>query len=204
MIWKILRPFSNAMIVNGKYSPVKQPVQMQLDQEAKTFAKIFFAFLKSTSNFEHFRKKVTLIANVFPKLRTPKNVTSTMSKKCRFRRSLEKQHGKWKLKFERQHLYHIYWSTWRQLTYKKSVLVICNTSNISNAHRRYSLLNTDNLTKPIHQFILSVLTLCKAIAFTVINKYGKGPVLHISKMFDRLYYVAFRRIRWNRTFEALI
>ena len=68
------------MIVDGKYSPVntdnlKQPVQMQLDQEAKTFSKICFAFLKSTSNFEHFRKKVTLIANVFPKLRTPKSVT---------------------------------------------------------------------------------------------------------------------------------
>ena len=122
---------------------------MQLDQKPKTFSKFFFAFLKSTSNFEHFRKKVTLIANVFPKLRTPKNVTRTMSKKSRFRRSLEKQHGKRKLKFERQHLYHIYWSMWRQLTYKKSVLVICNKSNTSSADGRYSLLNTDNLTQPI-------------------------------------------------------
>ena len=72
-----------------------------------------------------------------------------MSKKSRFRRSLEKQHGKRKLKFERQHLYHIYWSMWRQLTYKKSVLVICNTSNTSSADGSYSLLNTDNLTQPI-------------------------------------------------------
>ena len=146
------------MIVDGKYSPVntdnlKQPVQMQLDQKPKTFSKFFFAFLKSTSNFEHFRKKVTLIANVFPKLRTPKNVTRTMSKKSRFRRSLEKQHGKRKLKFERQHLYHIYWSMWRQLTYKRSLLVICNIlrlfSNTSSVDGRYSLLNTDDLTRPI-------------------------------------------------------
>ena len=158
VIWKILRLFSNALIVDGRYSLVntdnlKQPLQMQLDQKPKTFSEFCFAFLKSTSNFEHFRKKGTLIANVSPKLRTPKNVTRTMSKKSRFRGSLEKQHCKRNLKFERQHLYHIYWSMWRKLTYKKSLLVICNIlrlfSNTSSADGRYSLLNTDDLTQPI-------------------------------------------------------
>ena len=84
---------------------------MQLDQKPKTFSIFSFAFLKSTSNFEHFRKKVILIANVFPKSRTPKNVTRTMSKKSRFRGSFEKKHGKRDqtlLKFKRQHLYHIH------------------------------------------------------------------------------------------------
>ena len=158
VIWKILRLFSNALILDGRYSLVntdnlKQPLQMQLDQKPKTFSEFCFAFLKSTSNFEHFRKKGTLIANVSPKLRTPKNVTRTMSKKSRFRGSLEKQHRKRNLKFERQHLYHIYWSMWRKLTYKKSLLVICNIlrlfSNTSSADGRYSLLNTDDLTQPI-------------------------------------------------------
>ena len=158
VIWKILRLFSNALIVDGRYSLVntdnlKQPLQMQLDQKPKTFSEFCFAFLKSTSNFEHFRKKGTLIANVSPKLRTPKNVTRTMSKKSRFGGSLEKQHRKRYLKFERQHLYHIYWSMWRKLTYKKSLLVICNIlrlfSNTSSADGRYSLLNTDDLTQPI-------------------------------------------------------
>ena len=158
VIWKILRLFSNALIVDGRYSLVntdnlKQPLQMQLDQKPKTFSEFCFAFLKSTSNFEHFRKKGTLIANVSPKLRTPKNVTRTMSKKSRFGGSLEKQHRKRYLKFERQHLYHIYWSMWRKLTYKKSLLVICNIlrlfSNTSSADGRYSLLNTDDLMQPI-------------------------------------------------------
>ena len=158
VIWKILRLFSNALILDGRYSLVntdnlKQPLQMQLDQKPKTFSEFCFAFLKSTSNFEHFRKKGTLIANVSPKLRTPKNVTRTMSKKSRFGGSLEKQHRKRYLKFERQHLYHIYWSMWRKLTYKKSLLVICNIlrlfSNTSSADGRYSLLNTDDLTQPI-------------------------------------------------------
>ena len=37
---------------------------------------------------------MTLIAEVFPKLRTSKNMVTSMSKKSRFRGFFEKQHGK--------------------------------------------------------------------------------------------------------------
>ena len=37
---------------------------------------------------------MTLIADVFPILETPKNVVRSMSKKCRFRESFEKEHEK--------------------------------------------------------------------------------------------------------------
>ena len=37
---------------------------------------------------------MTLIADVFPKLRTPKNIGRSMPKKARFRGSYKKQHGK--------------------------------------------------------------------------------------------------------------
>ena len=37
---------------------------------------------------------MTLIAEVFPKLRTPKNMVTSMSKKFRFKGSFGKQHGK--------------------------------------------------------------------------------------------------------------
>ena len=47
---------------------------MQLSQKQKNFSKFFFAFLKSIKNFRHSPKKMTLIADVFPKLRAPKNV----------------------------------------------------------------------------------------------------------------------------------
>ena len=57
------------------------------------------------------------------------------------------------LKSERQHLYHIYWSIWKQLSCKKSVLVIWKILrlfvNTLTANDKYSLLNRENLTKPI-------------------------------------------------------
>ena len=51
----------------------------------KTFSKFIGAFFKSTSNFEHFQKRLTPIAYVFPKLPTPKDVLRWMSKKSRLR-----------------------------------------------------------------------------------------------------------------------
>ena len=45
------------------------------------------------------------------------------------------------------------------------------------------------------EFCMSVTqTFCKSIAFTVINKYGKGAAMEISAMFRRVYHVAFRKI----------
>ena len=51
-----------------------------------------------------------LIADVFPILRTPKNVVSYMSEKSFFRGPFDKQHGKpaqTLLQSERQHRYYI-------------------------------------------------------------------------------------------------
>ena len=54
-------------------------------KKKKTFSQFLCAFSKSTSNFEHFQKKMTLGAYEFPKLRTPKNVVRKMPKKTRLR-----------------------------------------------------------------------------------------------------------------------
>ena len=43
-----------------------QPIQILLSQKQKTFSQLFSPFLKSTLNFEHFQKKMTLIADIFP------------------------------------------------------------------------------------------------------------------------------------------
>ena len=97
-----------------------------------------------------------LITHLFPKVRTPKHLVRSMPKKSNFKRSFEKQHGKSAktlLKYQGQLLYHIYWSLWKQLYYKKSLLVICKISrlfpNTLSADGKYSLLNRDNLTQPI-------------------------------------------------------
>ena len=52
-----------------------------------------------------------LIADVFPILRTPKNMVRSMPKKSPFRGPVKKQHGKCAetlFKFEGQLLYHVY------------------------------------------------------------------------------------------------
>ena len=51
-----------------------QPIQILLSQKQKTFSQFFSAFLKSTLNFADFQKKMTLIADVFPKLPSQKKV----------------------------------------------------------------------------------------------------------------------------------
>ena len=54
---------------------------------------------------------MTLIADLFAKLRTPKNVARYMSKKSRFKVPFDRQHGKrvqTLLQCEPQHRYHIY------------------------------------------------------------------------------------------------
>ena len=50
------------------------PIQMQLSEEIETFSPFFIVFLESILNFEHFQIKMTLIAQVFLKLLTPKEV----------------------------------------------------------------------------------------------------------------------------------
>ena len=47
---------------------------MQITQKQKPFSELVSSYFKSILNFERFQKKMTLIADVFPKLRTPKYV----------------------------------------------------------------------------------------------------------------------------------
>ena len=49
-----------------------QTVQMHLWEKENFFSLFLFAFFKYTSRFKHFKKKMTLIANELPKLRTRK------------------------------------------------------------------------------------------------------------------------------------
>ena len=104
-----------------------------------------------------FKKKMTVIAYLFLRLRPAKNVLRYICKKSRFRLPFQEKLGKQvstHFKFERQNLYHIYSSTGRQFSCKKSLLVICQRLRLSvntmSAFDKCSLPNTDNLTEPIH------------------------------------------------------
>ena len=80
-----------------------------------------------------------------------------MCKKFRFRLPFQKEHGKGArtlFKSQTQHLWHIYCSTGRQFSSKKSLLVICQRLrlfvNTMSAVDKCSLPNRDNLRQPIH------------------------------------------------------
>ena len=70
-------------------------IQMHLSQKQNIFSQFLSAFFKFELNSEHFQKKMTLIAYVFPKLPTTKNVLRQMSKSFRFRERLDRRHSKW-------------------------------------------------------------------------------------------------------------
>ena len=62
VLCKMLKLFVNTLIADDKYSLLNrdnltQPVQILLSQKEKSASHFFFAFLKSTLNFEHFQKK---------------------------------------------------------------------------------------------------------------------------------------------------
>ena len=51
---------------------------MQLSEKLKTLSQFYPLFLTSSSNFEHFEKKMAFIANVFPTLETLKDMVRLM------------------------------------------------------------------------------------------------------------------------------
>ena len=81
VLCKILGLFVNTLSEDDKYcllynDNLLQPIQILLSQKRTTFSDFFSAFLKSTLNFEHFHKKIKLIADVFLKLPSTKIVIS--------------------------------------------------------------------------------------------------------------------------------
>ena len=79
VLCKILGLFLNTLTDDEKESllyrdNLTQSIKILLSQKQKTFFRFFSAFLKPTLKFENFQIKMTLIADVFPKLLSPKKV----------------------------------------------------------------------------------------------------------------------------------
>ena len=79
VLCKISGLFVNTLSEDDRYcllykDNLLQPIQILLSQKQKTFSEFFPPFSKSTLNFERFQKKIILIADVFPKLPSPKKV----------------------------------------------------------------------------------------------------------------------------------
>ena len=52
----------------GKSECFMQPIQMQFSEKPKIFSQLFSSLLTSTSNFEHFGTKTSLLVDLLPKL----------------------------------------------------------------------------------------------------------------------------------------
>ena len=79
VIGKTLRLFFNTLTAGHKFSLLNrdnlmEPIQMESSLKRKKVSEMFAAILKCRSNFERFQRKMTLIADVIWKLRTPKTV----------------------------------------------------------------------------------------------------------------------------------
>ena len=134
VICQILGVFLNALNENDKYSVLNQdnltqPIQIQLSRKEKKFSKFFPKFSKARLNLEHFQRNRWHSSST-SEMKLPKTIEIWM-----------------------QHLYYLYWSSWRLLSWKKSLLVICKILglfvNTLTADEKYSLLNRDNLMQPI-------------------------------------------------------
>ena len=73
--------------MNSPHNRDKLPhhIQGHYLQNEKIFSQCFFAFSKSTWNFENFQTKTKFIAQIFWKLLTPKNVLTWMPESTLFR-----------------------------------------------------------------------------------------------------------------------
>ena len=77
--WKFFSPFLGTLTAKDKYSLISknkwmQTIQMNLSQKPNIFSELLCAFFEFVLNFQHFQKKTTFIAYVFPKLPTTKDV----------------------------------------------------------------------------------------------------------------------------------
>ena len=75
--WNVLGLFINTLTADEKYSHISkdnwmQTIQRNLSQKQNVFYQFLSAFFEYALNFKYFRKKMTLLAYVFPKLPTTK------------------------------------------------------------------------------------------------------------------------------------
>ena len=124
----------------------------------KLFLSLSLNVLNLHSTLNILEKKMTLAAYGFPKLQAVKDVVRQMSKKPLFRTLFNSQHVKWSETLVKSawHLfYDNLWSLCAKLTWKMSLLVICEILglfvNTLNTDVKYFLRNSENLLQPIQK-----------------------------------------------------
>ena len=164
--FEILGLFVNTLTADDKYSRqnvqnFQQQLQTALSQKQKIFPVTFIAFIKATSNLEHFeKKKMSLLVSVFPKLLTQKEMVTWTSKTVCFRTPFcnQRVHEFQTLsKSARHHYYPIVPWIWDKLSWKKCSLVRFEILrlfvNTLTTDDKYSSGNIQNLTQQLQTAI---------------------------------------------------
>ena len=132
------------------------PIQIQFSWKQKSFSRFFIPFMESPSNFEHFRKKKILIANVFPKLMTVQGLVTPLSIQRRLKTFFDHQHVKRSqtlVKSSWDDFYHIFSSLWGEIIWKTSpslkFRIIGLFVNTLTADYEYPVPDCENLLLPI-------------------------------------------------------
>ena len=126
--------------------------------------KLFLGFLFHLWNVHQlsniFKKKMIVIANVFPKLQTVKYLVKPLSRKLLFRTSFDNQRingYRTVVKSAREHFYHIFSSLWGEVICKSSALlkfeILLAFGNTLTAGDKYPVWDYDNLQFPIQMQI---------------------------------------------------
>ena len=89
--------FRKTLTANDRYpvpgcENLKSLIEMQLSFKPTRIADSFVQFPESTSNFKPFEKKIIVIATLFRKLQTVKDLVRPLSRKHRFRAPFGSQH----------------------------------------------------------------------------------------------------------------
>ena len=79
-------------LLNREY--LTQPIRKQLSSNKKLFLNFFLRFQNLHEILNICKKKMSFIADLFVKLRTPKNVVRYMSKNSRSKGPFDRQHGR--------------------------------------------------------------------------------------------------------------
>ena len=122
--------------------------------------KHFLGFLFHLWNLHHilniFKQKKIVIANVFPKLATVQGLVTPLTIQRRLKTSFESQDVKrfqTLVKSSWEHLYHIFWSLWGEMTWEIStwpkVDIIDLFANTWTADYKYPVPDCENLPFPI-------------------------------------------------------
>ena len=122
--------------------------------------KQFLGFLFHLSNLHQilniFKKKKTIIANVFPKLATVQGLDAALTIQQRLKTFLERQHVKrfpTLVKSASEHFYHIFLSLWGKIIWKISPWlkfgIIGLFVSTWTAHYKYPVPVCENLPLPI-------------------------------------------------------